>query len=712
MAISRFVDELGTDLNRYQVQEEGGTSYYVKLLRSANVTQVGTSLNAENMNKIVDAINNISFSVSGNTLTIRNQDNVTITFAPKYTKVDVGLGNVDNTSDLNKPISTATKNALDKKADLDGSGKILLSQIPDTGLTADVAKKVMYKEEAKTIEEIFENEIFDEVEQTVECDHEYEITGNTGDEHGLAVKDQQVVIEKIQGQTRRYSENLVEFEDVEETTQNGITYSIKNGVITLNGTLEASFSIPSKILNFSGTKFTMCLYYTGEKDNNLTIIARDNDEPLYSWKFFIAPDVEGKKFIATNSFTVGYHDTAVQLTNVGTTFNNFKLYIQVLEGTHTEETMPEFKPYDNTLVNSKCNLISTNKNLLKKNKFTITISNWFGREDIEEITLPAGTYKLFDTTAQSVNTRLGFFENNIFNEVVSLGYNQTTKTITLNKSTKINRINLDGRQSGTFIKELVLVYGSTAPTEYIPYEQDTFNFNLELGKWDTFDNITNKITRQTSAIATYRTGESLPSGISKGYVANRELSENELTTLVAESEVQLVYKLATPTTEEYVAPNGYQVWEGGLQQQKIEGKYLPYILTKKYSVSIGAQLDANRFIDRGQQEQIDELKNKRFFKHTIKFKVSNSQDKEYELYFVAYSSSSQPFTNNENDIITISDLVYAYSNDFQVLNAKIIDNSIYWHISAAQPNSTMGNVFLYQVDLSSVLEIKDVVTTL
>ena len=34
-------------------------------------------------------------------------------------KADVGLGNVDNTSDINKPISTATQNALDLKANLD-----------------------------------------------------------------------------------------------------------------------------------------------------------------------------------------------------------------------------------------------------------------------------------------------------------------------------------------------------------------------------------------------------------------------------------------------------------------------------------------------------------------------------------------------------------------------------------------------------------------
>jgi hypothetical protein len=43
------------------------------------------------------------------------------------TKSDVGLSNVDNTSDANKPISTATQTALDTKADAaDVGAKVLL----------------------------------------------------------------------------------------------------------------------------------------------------------------------------------------------------------------------------------------------------------------------------------------------------------------------------------------------------------------------------------------------------------------------------------------------------------------------------------------------------------------------------------------------------------------------------------------------------------
>ena len=74
---------------------------------------------------------------------------------PSYTKTDVGLGNVDNTSDANKPISTATQAALDLKenaankgvangyAGLDATGKVPAAQLPSYPVaTASVAGTV------------------------------------------------------------------------------------------------------------------------------------------------------------------------------------------------------------------------------------------------------------------------------------------------------------------------------------------------------------------------------------------------------------------------------------------------------------------------------------------------------------------------------------------------------------------------------------------
>lgn len=68
------------------------------------------------------------------------------------TPTDIGLGNVDNTSDLSKPISTATQTALDGKADNvititktadftlsnDGGKRILVDSVTDVTVTADL----------------------------------------------------------------------------------------------------------------------------------------------------------------------------------------------------------------------------------------------------------------------------------------------------------------------------------------------------------------------------------------------------------------------------------------------------------------------------------------------------------------------------------------------------------------------------------------------
>jgi hypothetical protein len=49
----------------------------------------------------------------------------------EVTKEQIGLGRVDNTSDLDKPVSNATQVALDKKAELGPDGKIPESQLPE-----------------------------------------------------------------------------------------------------------------------------------------------------------------------------------------------------------------------------------------------------------------------------------------------------------------------------------------------------------------------------------------------------------------------------------------------------------------------------------------------------------------------------------------------------------------------------------------------------
>ncbi len=57
------------------------------------------------------------------------------------TKTQVGLSNVDNTSDINKPISTATQTALDGK--VDKTGDVMTGSLTATTLTAGTATDVL-----------------------------------------------------------------------------------------------------------------------------------------------------------------------------------------------------------------------------------------------------------------------------------------------------------------------------------------------------------------------------------------------------------------------------------------------------------------------------------------------------------------------------------------------------------------------------------------
>ena len=105
-----------------------------------------------------------------------------------------------------------------------------------------------------------QKDVAKKVDIDIDCDHEYEITGKTGHEYAVAVPDGQVLIKRINGQTRRKSLNLFNIPDVAETTQNGITYSIKDGVITVNGTSTGNVQLASGDLFIAhGKAHSICL---------------------------------------------------------------------------------------------------------------------------------------------------------------------------------------------------------------------------------------------------------------------------------------------------------------------------------------------------------------------------------------------------------------------------------------------------------------------
>lgn len=88
MAINRFIDESGTNLNHYILTDKNGVSYNITLLRNANITQNGTPLNASTLNALVDGINNVNYSVSGNTLSLTKPDGSKVTYTPSFSDIN------------------------------------------------------------------------------------------------------------------------------------------------------------------------------------------------------------------------------------------------------------------------------------------------------------------------------------------------------------------------------------------------------------------------------------------------------------------------------------------------------------------------------------------------------------------------------------------------------------------------------------------------
>lgn len=76
---------------------------------------------------------------------------------PTYTKEEVGLGNVDNTSDADKPVSNATRNALAEKVDKEDGKQLTevnFSEIMRKELQEDIPEEIrLIKEKIPTIEE-------------------------------------------------------------------------------------------------------------------------------------------------------------------------------------------------------------------------------------------------------------------------------------------------------------------------------------------------------------------------------------------------------------------------------------------------------------------------------------------------------------------------------------------------------------------------------
>ena len=85
--------------------DDNGLLYFWQKIKSKFLTNVAYDSTNKKLTKTINGTTSDIVTVS------------TIKTALNLSKSDVGLGNVDNTSDANKPISTATQTALNGKVD-------------------------------------------------------------------------------------------------------------------------------------------------------------------------------------------------------------------------------------------------------------------------------------------------------------------------------------------------------------------------------------------------------------------------------------------------------------------------------------------------------------------------------------------------------------------------------------------------------------------
>ena len=718
---------LGSDVNSIEVNHDGVTingSTHITgdLIVDGNTTNIAT----ENL-KVKDKIIEVA---KDNTTELVGMAGVVV---PKYDGVNAGgilfdktgtayVGDLDNYSDSEsvlkeenpslQPILTRDESLVD--------GNFLrwdatLKKATDSGLGEKDFREAM---------------------QEVKCNHEYEITGNTGDEHGLAVKDQQMLLKRIEGQTGRYSENEFNIQDVAETTENGTTFSITNQTIKINK--------PTTTEN----EFEKYIYF------DKPIILKANTPYTFyrsvGWKGNI--NISNTTIGSTATFQLGWHIKIltktfeqqitvnrfyIDITSDGIA-DNITSNIMLLEGTYTEDTIPVFKPYDNTLVNAKCNFISTGRNLFD--------GLWeFGTISAETGELINSSNQIRSVNYIPINPKLTYYCSLQETALHKFRFYDYQKNYIASNTPSFTGTNGPfgnvGRPIPTnacYLKITIDISNlnfkeSISVNDYIdydtPYIENSITYNRELTAYGYHDNETN-ITYEygntmlingsenwIEATNSYpydvfihqSLGQILGTNViinssrftfypywhmeANSIYANgnqlifvldtpqRTTTLEEFKTYLQQNPISLVYKQSTPryTIEEYL-PNGYDVYNGGMQIQSIEGKYLPYNLTKVYSVSIADQLTANRVIDKGQQEQIDEVKNKASILEQDKLNAKT--DKGYDNTEIINNGESIVIKKHVDDTSTINRItvdsnkieIYNHNNDEGITKKIVMDD--------------------------------------
>lgn len=510
----------------------------------------------------------------------------------------------------------------------------------------------------------------------VNCDHRYEITGNTGDEHNLAIEDQQMLINKIQGRTL-VKNQLFSFNLYSDTESNGVLFTKgNNGEFIANGT-ATSLSIP-----FGSRTIPIIA------NHKYCVLGCPNGGNSYTYKVLCSPlgVTPNTEDVGNGAFFTALEDDIVYLSPLiaeGTTVNNlvFKpqlidltLAYQINKPTTVKEVLkdfPEYIPYDEgTFVHSNNKLVSTGRNLWDEEWEQGWIdgngnnanSNANFRSKNYISCLPNTEYYV-KTDSASIAFR--FYDNN--KKLVSISGVTANKKITTPTNAYFMRFfsSPDGQSiynndicinvsdinfNGTYepYKEEVVEVGELKEFDYIDNDSDEKEIGtglIDLGDLDFkyldysifFAEVPNlkqpssHDDRNKGILSTkYPSSENITIDNNMDnramlrYMNSIYIRDSLYTDVTTFKEamkgVMLAYELVTPIVEPSNLPAGMSVYKGGYQIQ--EGT-IPYVIKKQYALSIVSQVLQNIEIDREQQEQIDNMKGDIAHKQPLLFSGQN-----------------------------------------------------------------------------------------
>ena len=314
----------------------------------------------------------------------------------------------------------------------------------------------------------------------------------------------QLSVEGNQKQETREGYSLIDFSSIGNGNLGGVSYSVENDIITLNGNYNVNYPHPiNNIVNNIpkiNSNFRFQIYPISGSCENTRIGIRFNyangEQIDYIQDVVNSNNYVTKAMDLTELNTVGFFIAGRN----DATFNNYKFKLMFIEGT-------EEKPYEQYGASpspdypSPIKCLGSNKNLLdlkaqSRNGITVTKNaddtlNITGTATVsgilallnKNIVLKANksyTFSVKKVSGQDMSNSIWFWNVTDSNSEITLTLSNNIRTFTFTKDTTLSALNISVNQGHVFDITLALkVEEGTEATSYSPYGQGSTEIKMK-----------------------------------------------------------------------------------------------------------------------------------------------------------------------------------------------------------------------------------------